>query len=477
LAASPLFTTKVKLIILKCFLIFIIFYIYINNLYSYWKLDYSNDELYFFIEFTIYNFLILLPIIYSKFPLKIKYVLSILSYIFLYLALNTNIHFEKNFTLLSSIGFYISILYVYLLSNIFNSDSTDTLTGVLNLDSILKLGDKYIEKGNKLTAYVLDINNFKEINYMYGHLVGNKVLIQVSEALKEEFKNYNVIIGRLGGDEFVILINNIDKIHSIDIKNMLQTRLTNKHFDGDKDLTPIRITCTIGMAYSNDKSIRAQELLYFADKDMYYNKLSTQGVSINQDLEYILNNDLKDLLQILYEKDIYSFVHSQFVAHYAVSLAKYLDLSNREIQEIGLSSWIHDIGKLIISNEILRRRDKLTNEEYEKVKSHVIAGINILSPYSLSKNIIDGIKYHHERWDGKGYPFGINGEKTPFYARIIQIADSFSAMTIKRVYKDQMSIKEALIEIRKCAGTQFDPELSEKFIYMIEENYKNMNHS
>lgn len=469
---STLFSKKVKLILLKCFLIFAIFYIYINNSYSYWKLAFNNNELYFLVEFNLYNLLIILPIIFSKIPLKIMYVLSILSYLFLYLALNTNnIYFEKNFTLLSSIGFYISIFYIYSLSNIFNSNSIDELTGILNLESVLKLGDKYIENGNKLTAYVLDINNFKAINYMYGHLIGNKILIQISQSLKEEFKNYNVIIGRLGGDEFVILINNIDKIHSINITDMLRTKLTNKYFDGDKDLAPIRITFTIGMSHTNYKSIKTQDLLYIADKNMYYNKHYTQGISINKDFEYILNSDFKDLLHILYEKDIYSFVHSQFVVHYAVSLAKYLDFSNQEIQEIGLSSWLHDIGKLIISNEILSRRDKLTNEEYEKVKSHVIAGINILSSYSLSQNIIDGIKYHHERWDRKGYPFGISGEKNPFYARIIQIADSFSAMTIKRVYRYKMSIKEALIEIRKCEGTQFDPVISEQFINMIEKNY------
>lgn len=470
--SGTLFSKKVKLILLKCFLIFAIFYIYINNSYGYWKSTFNNNELSFLVEFTLYNLFILIPIIYSKIPLKIMYVLSILSYLFLYLALNTNnIYFEKNFTLLSSIGFYISIFYVYSLPNIFNSNSIDELTGILNLESVLKLGDKYIEAGNKLTAYVLDINNFKAINYMYGHLIGNKILIQISQALKEEFKNYNVIIGRLGGDEFIILINNIDKIHSININDMLRTKLINKYFDGDKDLVPIRITCTIGMSHTKNKTIKTQELLSIADKDMYYNKHYTQGVSIDQDLEYVLNNDFKDLLHILYEKDIYSFIHSQFVAHYGISLAKYLDLSNQEIQEIGLSSWLHDIGKLIISNEILRRRDKLTSEDYEKIKSHVIAGINILSSYNLNHNILDGIKYHHERWDGKGYPFGISGEKTPFYARIIQIADSFSAMTIKRVYRDKISIKEALIEIRKCEGTQFDPVLSEQFIDMIEKNY------
>lgn len=337
-----------------------------------------------------------------------------------------------------------------------------------DLDLLLKLGDKHIADGNELTICVININNFKVINDTFGYFSGNNLLNQITESLREILKNFDYTIGKLCGDEFIILINNINESNSIKIINKIKIKLTEKFFYVDKELGSIRIACTVGMSYTNTKSIKTQQLLHMAYTNMSYNKYATQGVLLYENSNYILENTYKDLLEVLYEKDVYSFVHSQYVAHYSTSLAKYLKLSEQEIQEIALSSWLHDIGKILISNKILRKKGRLTDEEYDKIKFHVIAGISVLSSYDISQSVLNGIKYHHERWDRKGYPFGISGNDTPFYARIIQIADSFSAMTIKRVYREKMDIKKALKEIEKCKESQFDPLLADKFIEMIE---------
>ncbi|MCM8711620.1 diguanylate cyclase [Clostridium sp. SYSU_GA19001] len=350
---------------------------------------------------------------------------------------------------------------------------TDRLTKVATLDYILELGDSIISKGGKLTAYVIDIDHFKQINDTFGYFIGNELLSQISNALKNFVLEYKGIVGRLGGDEFVILVENLNKKEAENLLNKLTEDLKNRYFNVDKELTPVKIAVSAGMTYTENQSINIQELLHRAEVNMYYNKQQCQGIIIDKSFEEVLNEEYKKLLHVLCEKDIYSYVHSQFVVQYAVSFAKYLDLPYEQINDINIASWLHDIGKILVSNDILRKRGKLTNEEYTTVKSHVLLGIAILSVFGLPESLLEGIRYHHERYDGKGYPYGIKGEDIPLSARIIQIADSFCAMTIKRVYREKFKIEDALKEIEKYKGTQFDPYLSDKFIEFTNRKYTN----
>ncbi|MBM7869824.1 diguanylate cyclase (GGDEF)-like protein/putative nucleotidyltransferase with HDIG domain [Clostridium pascui] len=341
----------------------------------------------------------------------------------------------------------------------------DSLTGLPNLSYLINLGENMYNRHSSITIFIIDIDNFKHFNDTYGHLIGNNVLIQMGKILEDELIDVQGIVGRLGGDEYVALIENLPKDEAHDMFLKLNQSLASKEFKCDPALTPITISCSIGMSYAEKGSIiRPQELFHLADMNMYYNKQKSRSSSVKLNSTDLIQDKYKSLLITLAEKDMYSYVHSQYVVYYAVTLAKALNLPNNTIEEISLAGWFHDIGKILIPNDILRKKSPLTNEEYNLMKRHVLDGLNILERFQLSDVVINAIKYHHARYDGGGYPFEIKGQDTPIEAKILQIADAFSAMTVKRVYRELMSEKDALQDICSHKGTQFDPEIVDIFV-------------
>jgi putative nucleotidyltransferase with HDIG domain len=171
------------------------------------------------------------------------------------------------------------------------------------------------------------------------------------------------------------------------------------------------------------------------------------------------HKEFKKLLNALAQKDYCTYVHSLYVVHYATIISKALNLSDLIIEDIILGGWLHDIGKLFIPNSILQKKCKLTHEEYEFIKIHVECGVRILSEYDFHDSVKTIVKLHHEKYDGSGYPYGISGKDTPLEAKIIQVADACSAMTICRAYRASMPLHAILHEIERNSGTQFDPNI------------------
>jgi len=166
-------------------------------------------------------------------------------------------------------------------------------------------------------------------------------------------------------------------------------------------------------------------------------------------------------------KDAYTSGHSERVTEYAVLLSKEVNLPSEEIEHIRQAAILHDIGKIGISETILTKKGRLTDEEFATIKLHPSIGDSIVEPMALHPGVRAGIRNHHERWDGRGYPDGLGGEKIPLSARIIAIADSYDAMTSNRPYRDAMSMEKVYGEFIRCAGSQFDPELAEVFVKML----------
>jgi diguanylate cyclase (GGDEF)-like protein/putative nucleotidyltransferase with HDIG domain len=349
--------------------------------------------------------------------------------------------------------------------------TTDSLTGLSTLKHFVDKGQKILDQNPVAAVLVIDLDHFKQINDTYGHLTGNKILIEISEILKKEMIDTSSIIGRLGGDEFVIFLYDIQGNQVSKIANRLSLCFKNHAFYVNPALPPINVSLTIGEAYSiQTKKLSIQELLNQADSNMYYKKHGEYKLAYNSVLDKIkLPDKCKQFLKTLEEKDAYTYIHSQYVAQYAAELAKALGLSEMKVKEIYISGLIHDIGKLYIPNGVLRKPGKLTQEEYTVIKDHVTDGLDMLKDLSISKIALSGIKYHHERFDGNGYPNGIKGSDTPLEGRIVQIADAFSAMTIKRVYRESLSVEDALNELIKNSGSQFDPELVDMFINLFKE--------
>lgn len=177
------------------------------------------------------------------------------------------------------------------------------------------------------------------------------------------------------------------------------------------------------------------------------------------------------LANALDSRDRYTLHHSENVAKYAVQIAAKMNLSKEKCEIIRKGALLHDIGKIGIPEHILGKEAKLTDEEYEIIKGHPTLGYNMIKHIGdFHKNgVLDIVLYHHERYDGKGYPKGLKGDQIPLFARIVGIADTFDAMTTKRVYRDEFNIGYALNEIRNNKGTQFDPEIADVFLSLFEE--------
>lgn len=176
------------------------------------------------------------------------------------------------------------------------------------------------------------------------------------------------------------------------------------------------------------------------------------------------------LMRDLGEKDPLTFQHSNQVTEIAMSFATDLGLSMNERKTLEVGALLHDIGKIRIDNYILNKNGKLTDEEYEQMKKHPLYGFEILESYKMPKEISHLALYHHERWDGKGYPHGLAKEDIPFLSRLLSLADTYDAMTGIRPYRQPLTWREAYEEIEKNIETQFDPDLGKAFLKMLEKN-------
>lgn len=348
---------------------------------------------------------------------------------------------------------------------------TDSLTGLANLAYTMQTGQQMMERGTPLTVMVIDLDHFKQVNDTYGHLIGNKILIQVTRLLRQETAGMSSIVGRLGGDEFIILLENCSQEKVQELRTRLHQNLQGELFQADPDLIPIKLSFSIGVANSKDQpGSRLEDLMNAADLNMYYHKHNKSKSIINPQLGLsLLSEQGHRLLHVLAEKDMYTYVHSQYVVQYTMRLAEALGLSERMIEDLCIAGWLHDLGKVLTPSHILRKSMCLTDDEYGIIKQHVLEGLHILDGLGLSTTVHNAIRYHHERFDGTGYPFRISGENTPLEGRILQITDAFSAMTIKRVYRERLSFEDAIAEIKRHSGSQFDPHLVEVFLSLFDE--------
>ncbi len=209
-----------------------------------------------------------------------------------------------------------------------------------------------------------------------------------------------------------------------------------------------------------------------SDKE-FFTALASQAAIAIQNAQYyselrkLFLSTVRSLTAAIDAKDPYTRGHSERVTKYSVMLAKMLKLPHSEIEKVQLAGLLHDIGKIGVDEKILQKPGRLTPEEYKEIQKHPVIGESIMKPISALKDILPGIRNHHERWDGKGYPDKLVGKKIPLLGRIISLADTYDAITSDRPYRKSKSIKFALEEIKRCSGSQFDPELAKIFIQAV----------
>lgn len=336
----------------------------------------------------------------------------------------------------------------------------DPLTNLYNrryYENNLKKLD--IPKNYPLTIVVSDINGLKLINDAFGHNEGDRFLISAANIILDSCRKTD-LIARTGGDEFVILMpktNGRDAEKIIDKINEKTKKI---------EVNSIKLSISFGFKTKDKIEEDICEIYKNAEDLMYREKLLVIPSMRSGAIETILNT--------LHEKDKSSEIHSRTVSRISGKIAIACKMDRQDISEIKTAGLLHDIGKIMIPIKIILKEGKLTNEEYKTIKTHSEIGFRILNSSQGMRSMANIILNHHERWDGFGYPRGIKGYDIPLQSRIISIADTFDAMTSKRTYQKICTNEDALAEIVRCSGTQFDPELvkifKDNFDMIIEKN-------
>ncbi len=306
-----------------------------------------------------------------------------------------------------------------------------------------------------LSVIMTDVNGLKLINDTCGHQAGDEVLKKYAALLRKSFKQSDLIF-RWGGDEFIVILKNTREAKSWELCNRLI-----KHC-GETLVKDIPLSISVGIS-SKLQDGDIDKAIQEAEDAMYKNKLKESKSS-----KYLI---MKTLQQTLSEKSFETKEHIERMTLIGRQFGEKLGLSPSELSRLETLTMLHDIGKINIHEHILLKETALTDEEWEEVKKHPEVGYRITRTAEEFAYVAEDILAHHERWDGKGYPQGLEGEFIPYLARILNLVDSYDVMSNGRPYKKQMSREEIIEEIQGCSSQQFDPDLAERFVAGLREGF------
>ena len=305
-----------------------------------------------------------------------------------------------------------------------------------------------------LSIIMIDVNGLKLTNDAFGHETGDRLLKKVAGIMKKECRNDD-IVARLGGDEFSVILPKTDAVQA----KLIMDRITGS---ADKEsLKSIVISVAAGYATKTSPDQNIDEIIKIAENNMYSDKINTGKRMRRKTFELITVN--------LFEKYSYEQDQSERMKKLAARIGSAMGLSKDQISTLETISYYHDIGKIIIPPRLLNRPSDLSLEEYDLVQRHVEAGYQIMKSQEEYSSIAIYVLSHHERWDGNGYPRKQKGHEIPLLSRILAVLDAYTAMTGNLPYKKSLSTDSAIMELKKNAGLQFDPEVVDIFTGILLE--------
>lgn len=326
----------------------------------------------------------------------------------------------------------------------------DQLTGLYNRwyieDKISRL-DK--QEQLPLTVMVVDVNGLKLVNDAFGHEMGDQLLQVVSKVLKNALRAQD-IVGRIGGDEFLILLPKTNENGAEHVRERILQAISLEKLES------IVISVAIGYTVKETIDEDMENIRVSADNQMYQNKLLHGKNMKNKTIQTVLRN-----INFKYDQQQ---IHTERVSQYCQSIGRAMGFCEDQIKDIKLAGALHDIGKIVVPPELLNKSGKLTDEEIKLMKRHPETGYHILKSVDDYRGLAEDVLCHHENWDGTGYPQGLKGNQIPLNARIIAVADAFEAITAPRPYQQTKNQDEAIAELKRCAGSQFDPEIVKIFV-------------
>ena len=321
----------------------------------------------------------------------------------------------------------------------------DQLTGVYNRryfeEALIQFdSEEYLP----IAIAMADVNGLKLTNDAFGHQTGDKLLRLVTDILNSNCPAHG-FISRIGGDEFVIICPNTSQVEMSDMSMSIYRSISN-----EREIHPI-LSLSIGWEMKTTAEQTMTDIFNKAEEQMYRKKLTESQSSRNQTVQAIMKT--------LNEKNAREKIHSERVSAISRLIGEAMNLDYGTVKEIETAGLLHDIGKIAVDEDILNKDRLLTEEEFNKIKKHPESSYQILKSINAYAGLAEDVLSHHERWDGNGYPRRLKGEEISLIARIICVADAYEAMTADRAYRKAMAKEDALLELKKCVGTQFDEEI------------------
>ncbi|TDA68553.1 MAG: diguanylate cyclase [Clostridia bacterium] len=362
---------------------------------------------------------------------------------------------------------------------------TDQVTGLYNHRFFQQRLQEELERaGHYHTSASLlriDIDSFQNFNELFGSQAGDALLEHVGRTVRSLVRPMDVV-ARLNADEFAVLLLDMQASDAMEVAdNVRQAVKSIRVPRGESNGRGWNVTVSAGVATYPVNSTDAASLFRQAGAAMdqakdtggdnveLYFKLLDDVSLVGKGAQPETFNTIKTLITVINAKDRYTYGHTERVVRYADLLGRHLGLSAEDMSWLRYGAFLHDIGKIEVSRELLNKKGALAAPEWDILKKHPVWGAEIVRSVNLLVPAAPIVLYHHERYDGRGYPAGLSVDDIPWLARILAVVDSFDAMTTTRPYKKARTLVEAIAEIRACAGSQFDPAVAEPFCQLLEE--------
>lgn len=328
----------------------------------------------------------------------------------------------------------------------------DYLTQLYNRPMFIETYQSYMDQDLlPITLMMIDINGLKIFNDAFGHERGDEVITLVADVLHEVFKDH--FVARIGGDEFAVLLTKVKEEKVENLRHQARNNVS------ELRVNQLALSISIGYTIVDSDQISLNDAIKEAENQMYRFKI-TESMSVR-------NVAIQAIHKTLTDKYKEERIHSEKVSQMCYVTGLALGINDERLEELKLAGMYHDIGKIAIPDAILDKPGPLTKDEFDIMKTHTEIGYNILRAADSYSRLAEYALTHHERWDGLGYPRGLKGEDIPLISRIITLCDSYDAITTNRIYRQKRSKDDAVIEIIKQAGKQFDPELAKIFVTKV----------
>lgn len=355
----------------------------------------------------------------------------------------------------------------------------DPLTGLRNhryfQESLAAEIDRSGRTDQVVSIALLDLDNFKQVNDRFGHQEGDAVLLRVTQGITENLRPYD-LAARLGGEEFGIIFPATAPADAKMVMDRIAAHILGFGPNGE------RATFSAGIATYPLHSEDQGTLYQLADASAYTAKSNGKAQTVIYDRRIVheMNSEAQieqksreavmqtamTLASTVDTKDPYSRHHSELTAIYAGTIARALGMDEEMVKTVYRAGLLHDVGKVGIADEILKKPGPLTEEEWTQIRLHPELGFQILANAD-AEPVATWVRHHHEHWDGSGYPDRLHGDQIPIGSRIILVADAFEAMTSDRIYRRAITADEAILELTRCSGSQFDPMLAGTMVNLV----------